>query len=349
MEEAVSPRILVPSLRDAPDVSALGTEEGWKSIRAAAIAYRMAGFVAFAMRGEVTGEKRAWCDQVLTENWARHDSCIRRLDSVLEILDAAKVETLVLKGPVVGRRHYQPAFLRPPSKDIDLAVRDRDLERAVEALSAHGYSPNMSLRSVRSTDHHVAMSQPGRASVELHIRLSHNAIGIPVERFFGRAGRHDLPTGRTVGILSPADEILGLMLHLSSERFASFFHLYELRQIWRGAAAGLREEVLDMAVRDRYAATAWLVDAAFQTYWGDHFIPPGKAVPKPWLHGRLNAGLLSAMEQNMVTPDRSLGVRIKGRWLDLQVTDGPVEVARSLGLMWRVGVRQLGELRRNSA
>lgn len=334
--------ILVPLLRDEPDFSALTSPEKWQQIQRVASARCVGALVAFAVRGHASGAQRVWCDKVLTQSWARHDAAIRHLDWVLQQLQESNIQVLVLKGPILGRRHFEPPFLRRPSGDIDLAVRACDLERAANALIARGYEPADTLEEACRTSHHLVMYIAGRPRVELHTRLSHDARGIPVDRFFGRCAQHQLPTGRIASILAPADELLGLLLHFASDRFSSFFHLYELRRVWRSAAADVKKEVLATAVAHRFSATLWLTELAFQIYWSERFLPEDAEVPKTWLQGRFNAALLHRMEANIhASLDRPLGVRLEGRWLDLHATDSPVDALRALGLLWWVAWREV--------
>ena len=268
MRKRPSPSILVPLLRDEPDFSGLTVPETWLAIQEAASAHRMAAVIAYTARGQGSAEQRNWCDQVLTDSWTRHDRNIRYLDRLLAIMADADIEVLALKCPILGRRHFQPPFLRRTSVDIDLGVRDCDLERAVAALVREGYTPGMSIREARSTSHHLEMARPGSPPVELHTRLSKMSLGVPVDDLFARAIPHLLPTGRVAHIPCPADELLGLFIHLAGDRFASFFHLYEVRRIWRAATPELRKEVLTSAARYRVSAAVWLAHVAVQAYWG---------------------------------------------------------------------------------
>jgi hypothetical protein len=74
-------------------------------------------------------------------------SCRRRtaqaVADTLEIDEAcerAGLDRLHLKGVAFGARHY-PASDRRHQRDVDLLVRRRDLERAIEVLAGIGYAP----------------------------------------------------------------------------------------------------------------------------------------------------------------------------------------------------------------
>ncbi len=342
MADTYSPRILIPILRDDPDFSALRVADRWEELKKVAVERRIAAVVAHAVRDQASPEQRLWCDQVLADSWRRHDECIRQLDYVLTLLSHGGIEVLSLKGPILGRRHFKLPFLRRPSADIDLAVRDSDLERAAALLGTHGYRLETTLHEARTTSHHLVMSTANRPRVELHTRLSHATRGIPVDELFEVACEHLLPTGRPARIPAPADELLGLMLHFANDRFSSFFHLYELRRVWQNADPALRMEVIRRAVQHRFSAVLWLTDLAMQTTWGEKFLPPEAAIPTTWLQNRLNIQLLEELSSTVVNRNkRTLAGRLKGRWLDLQTTDTAGDALTMVGLVLRVAQRQL--------
>ncbi len=341
MRTRPSPSILVPLLREDPDFSGLSDPAHWHAVQEAALAHRMQALIAFAVRSHVSAANRAWCDRMLTECWQRHDRNILNLDQALEIMARAKIEVLALKGPILGRRHFQPPFLRRISVDIDLAVRDRDLERAVAALAGEGFTPGMSAETSRRTSHHLALSRPGAAVIELHTKLSKLSVEGLMDDLFARATHHELPTGRLACIPCPADEMLGLFEHLAGDRFGSFSHLYELRRIWRASDAGLRTEVLAAAQRYRVSASVWLTHIALQTYWGERLLENEGAIPRSWLHGTLNEAFLHRMERNVAQGgERTAGARLEGRWLDLHMTESPAEALRMAGLITAVAFRE---------
>lgn len=305
------------------------------------MAHRMAALLAFAVRGQVSGERREWCDKILTDSWQRHDRSIRELDQVLQVMARCGIEVLALKGPILGRRHFQPPFLRRISVDIDLAVRNRDLEGAVAALSGVGYRPAMSVEVSRRTSHHLGMSRKGSVGIELHTKFSKFSVPGLMDILFDRATEHQLPTGRVARIPCPSDEFLGLLEHLAGDRFGSFSHLYEVHRIWRAADVDLRRQILANVGSYRVSAAVWLTHVAFQAYWGENLLEHDSAIPKPWLHGTLNEALLHRMEINVARGgERSARARLEGRWLDLHMTESLADALRMVTLIAAVAVRE---------
>ena len=340
--------LLTALLAEPPDLSILADPIAWAAVQRSVGRHGVGPLIAWTARPHLSGPDREWCDGVLTRSWRRHMQGLVDLKAILGILAEAAVPSLVLKGPVLASRYYEPAFLRKPSTDIDVAVKRRDLARAIAALEKHGYSGEWPLREALARSHHFAMEKAGRPGVELHFRLSHGSHGIPVEEFFERAITYELPGGPPVQVLSPADEILHLVLHRAYGRFATLFHFYEIRKLWKAATPAVREETLRRAVEHHFAGVLALTDAGFRARWKEPFLPPDSPWAKTWLHGRINEELYFAFER-LSDPGRELpvGVRLARRWLDLQLTDRPSDAARfaanMLGVawfqLWRAGWR----------
>ena len=342
--------MLIALLSDTPDLTLIEDPALWATARANAQRHGVAQLLASVARAHVSGAERAWCDHVLTRSWTRHDKNLADLEFVTGILRHAGIRSLALKGALLARRHYHPPFLRKTSGDVDLAIRDCDLEKACEAFSLAGYQPSCSLREARARSHHVELnhvelihtgSNQPRPHLELHFRLSHGAYGIPVDEFFERAVRQKIPGGGDAEVLSPSDELLHLVLHRAHGRFALLFHLLEIRRIWLAAAPPIREEVLRAAARHHFAGAFWLTDVAFRHYWGEPFLLPGM-LPLTWLQSRINGELYNKFEA-LSEPGRTLplGVRLARRWVDFQLTDRPADALRFARVLLRVTWYQL--------
>jgi hypothetical protein len=330
MLPASSLDLLYPVLADSPDYSGITDGKRWAAIRNCAGAFGVAPLIAYAARQHLAGEERMWCDRVLVESWRRYQRMLGQLQDLTTEFEADQIPVIALKGPLLARRYYNPPFLRKPSLDLDFAVADHHLERAVRALQRAGYTPDAPLNRARLDSHHVEMSHPSRPPVELHFRLTHRALGIPVEEFFERAMRSDLPDGRQILILGPADQLLHLMLHFAQSRFGTVFHLCEIRRAWQSATAEVRQEAIRRASHHRYNGVLRMMEVAFRCRWNEPFLPPGTTVPGTWLNWRLNTELYRRFERFSL-PGRRIGVgdRMFARWLDFQITDTPVEALKA--------------------
>ncbi len=340
--EPVTPiGLRIARLANPADMGLANDPETWAAIKNHAPRHGVAQLVAFAARPHVSPSEREWCDRVLTRSWARHSRSLLDLEHALGILQAGGIRTLALKGPLLARRHYQPPFLRKPSTDIDLAVRDSDLEASCELFARAGYTPVLSLRETRARSHHVELTHASLPPVELHFRLSHGAYGIPVDEFFPRAVPCALPSGTEAWVLSPADEIFHLVLHRAHGRFATLFHLQEIRRLWTAADPKVREESLRRAADHHFAGAFAMTDIAFRVRWGERFLADGD-LPKTWLHTHRGEKLYKEFEA-LSDPGRELplSARLSRRWIDFQVTDRPADAGRFAAVMLRVAWYQL--------
>ena len=327
---------LLPLLADAPDLSLLSNRDSWSEIRENAGHYGVAPLIAYAVRQHVSAPGRAWCDGILTSSWMRHERMLGHLSCLLGLLQDAGVPAIALKGPLLARRYYTPVFLRKPSMDLDIAVSETNLERACAALARGGYMLDAPLRDVLTNTHHAELSHPTRPHVELHFRLTHRALGIPVDEFFDRAISVPLPNGQKALVLGPADQILHLVLHLAQSRFGTLFHIAEIRRVCHQEPPEVRAEAIRRAVSHRYSGALRMLDIAFRVYWNEPFLQPNIEVPKTWLNWRLTPDLYRAFERFSV-PGRpmNLPARLYGRWLDVQLTDTLADALRTAGFFLR--------------
>ncbi len=327
-------QLLASLLTGAPDFSILANDAVWASIQQHAPRYGVAPLVAYVIRPHATGDQRTWCDQLLLHSWRRHSRMLAQLRFVADLLSEAGVPAISLKGPALAERHYNPAFLRKPAADLDFAVRAVDLDSACGALTEAGYMTEMPAAEALARSHHVILAHPSRPRVELHFRLSHMSMGISVDEFFERAVPIGLPDGRDILVLGPADQLLHLILHLVKERFGTFFHLCEIRRVLRAESDHIVEEAIRRAMQHRYCGALHLMDVAFRTTFEEPFLPAHINVPKTWMQSRLHLGLYDDFER-WSEPGRrlNLAARLRGRWLDFQLTDSPHDALRAVGLL----------------
>jgi hypothetical protein len=324
----------------------VATPSTWEFVSRNAGPEGVAPLVAYSARNHLQGAERAWCDQVLTRSWRRHDSAVQQLSGMVELLRAADIETIALKGPALAHRVYSPPFLRKPSGDLDLAVRPDDLDRAVQVLQNDGYSLVVSFRDAKMTSHHVVLRHESRRPVELHFRLSHGVLGIPVEEFFRRAVSCELPSGATVRVLAPADELMHLILHVVNDRFATLFHSYEVLRLWRAAPAEVQAQVIQQAVSHHFAGVFTLCNIGIRSIWGEPLLTDGTSLPETWLHRWLNEETFLEMAQTAGHGrEQPLKKRLRGRWLDLQTTDRPSDALERIRSLVQVA---LGQIRRRN-
>lgn len=321
--------LLVPLLVEPPDLSLLQDEPSWNRVKEYSGRYGVAALVAHTARLHVSAAERVWCDRILVENWVRHERMLHHLEFVLNLLAVEGIPAIALKGPLLARRYYAPAFLRKPSLDLDLAVVEQDLAAACNVLVKAGYKQDVPVSEALVRAHHLILSHPSRPTVELHFRLSHMALGIPVHQFFERAVSSRLPSGLEARVLGPVDQLLHLMLHLAQSRFGTLFHLYEVRRVYSAEPINVRAEAVKRAVDHHYCGVLRMLDIAFRARWGEPFLSPDFAVPATWLNWRINRKLYEEFDR-WSEPGHgvTLATRFWGRWLDFQITDAPSDAIR---------------------
>jgi hypothetical protein len=340
---------LLQLLSALPDLAVLSNPVSWSLIRENAASSGLAPLVAFTARPHLPPAEQRWCDKVLTHSWASHEKSLRDLNFAFGVLESEGIQALALKGPALARRFYDPPFLRKPSIDLDLAVREKDLDRACDAFTREGFVPYESIRRAKMLSHHVVLTHASRRRIELHFRLSHRSAGIPVDQFFSRAKPHALPDGRVAWVLEPADEALHLILHTVSDRFATLFHLYEVRRIWLTMPLDVRREAVRRGIDYHFAGALRMADVAFRSLWGDSPLHSDIPIPKTWLHGRLNENLLRSFNDWWgPNPRLRLVDGLWGRWLDFQMTDRPADAARFAANVARTAWFQWDRLRPSS-
>src|SRR5271157_4662344 len=86
-------------LSDSPDLAVLADAEAWSLVRKHAKELGVAPVVAYIARSHVPRPERAWCDEILTHSWTRHEHSLYHLKFVLGVLHDAGIETISLKGP----------------------------------------------------------------------------------------------------------------------------------------------------------------------------------------------------------------------------------------------------------
>ena len=160
---------------------------------------------------------------------AAHLALLRRIDArfVQEGL-----EGVVLKGPLFAERFYARPSARSTS-DLDLLIRDADLERASAALAELGYAltdePEAAARAHRDK-HHLHYAHAEALPLELHFR-AYSGFGqvLPSEPLVARRQHVPLPGFEALGVLEPEDELVFLAVHAGAHRFVRLGWLYDLR------------------------------------------------------------------------------------------------------------------------
>jgi hypothetical protein len=139
------------------------------------------------------------------------------LEHVLQVLGAANVEVMALKGAAWVPSVYDDAGLRDIG-DLDLLVHPDDVHQAAAAITAVGYAPGQHVEA----DHHhwPALVRPdGLVSVELHhhLGLPGTLLDFELDDMWARS----VPTSRDgaeVVIPAAEDLLIHVALHFLGDR-----------------------------------------------------------------------------------------------------------------------------------
>lgn len=114
----------------------------------------------------------------------RHETLNYTQNQIYEVLEEEKIAYVPLKGAVI-RDLYPEAWMRT-SGDIDILVREEDVERAKESLIA-----KLNYRVVKNNYHDIAMVSPNNQLLELHFKILENEEKI--DRMLGKVWNYVSP------------------------------------------------------------------------------------------------------------------------------------------------------------
>lgn len=182
---------------------------------------------------------------------AAHLDMLARIDRAC---DAVGLRGVALKGPLFAERYYARPAARGTT-DIDLLVRERDLEVAARALATVGYVASLadSEQRFRREHHHLHFHHDHAPALELHFHAY---------RGFGRILRSDdlvdrsVPAPRgysAIRVLCVEDELVYLAVHAAAHRFGRLSWLHDLRLLLETMNAGQVEEAARRARTSGFA------------------------------------------------------------------------------------------------
>jgi hypothetical protein len=150
-------------------------------------------------------------------------------------LNDAGISSVALKGRALATRLWADPSLRP-SSDVDVLIRENDLDAAMAALGGAGYrpSPTEDLRHALEHHHHIELfDAQGGPPVELHFKASGElGVAIPTGALFERARAYEID-GIPIRLLSPEDEWLYLSVHAAVHAFTPLYLLLDLKFLAR--------------------------------------------------------------------------------------------------------------------
>jgi hypothetical protein len=135
---------------------------------------------------------------------------------ILDLLRDADIKALVIKGPALSVRAYGDSAVRK-YVDLDLLIRHRDIQRAVEIVSAAGYESHVPLGAVRAgkiPGEYLFRRPQTKIIFELHTEhtFRYYPRRMPIEEYFLRGTSLNLD-GHEIPSLSAEDEFVLICIH----------------------------------------------------------------------------------------------------------------------------------------
>ncbi|HWC14336.1 MAG TPA: nucleotidyltransferase family protein [Actinomycetota bacterium] len=225
----------------APHVAGGRSELEWAAALRAAAGHGMQGWLARELRGI---ETVPWGSQMLLQSTALriaadHRTHLHNAACALDLLDAADVEAMILKGPALVERYYDDPTLRPYG-DIDVYVRPPAFARALAALEAGGFSLldrnweflHGDLRG------QVHLHSPQERSLELHWHIVNGArqrrtLGMAPDELWDVVEPASVGGRKCFG-LPPSEEIAHLCLHAAGHGCSRLIWLADIATLTAG-------------------------------------------------------------------------------------------------------------------
>jgi hypothetical protein len=144
------------------------------------------------------------------QTWYRNQLLFRNVSRTIQALDAAGIDTLVLKGVPLALLHYRDEGARPMS-DADVLVKPADLIRAVRVLERCGWRPRTAPPAWPPEPRASWPFGDGERELDLHWRVF--SVGFSSDDAL-RAGSVPLSVaGASTRALASADQLLHVMVH----------------------------------------------------------------------------------------------------------------------------------------
>jgi hypothetical protein len=174
---------------------------------------------------DVSGPRRASLVQAGTAAGHRALLLTRELLRILDGLEANGIDAMPYNGPALAQRLYGSVAARS-YVDLDVLVRERDVERVAEALAPLGYSPVHSLHgralraqiSSNSELKFLSTGEEGGASgvlleIQWRIAPAYMVFGLEMDTLWQRASVAPFVGNTQIRTLDDADLFLVLCFH----------------------------------------------------------------------------------------------------------------------------------------
>ncbi len=144
--------------------------------------------------------------------WTENQRFYHTILPLLQGLQQADIDAVVLKGLALIARFYRDPGLRPMA-DVDLLVRESDVERASELAVSLGWHPrHRPTAAFRRVKHAGPFDHPTGVTCDLHWRVFAEADGGADDDLWAATEAAEFQ-GTRLRVLSPADQLLHVCTH----------------------------------------------------------------------------------------------------------------------------------------
>lgn len=191
----------------------------WRPLLARAEAHGVLGLLAERLK-ELNSPTLADIRETLRE-WQRRQTVLAlsltaEMFRLLEHFAGLSIEVLLTKGPALSVRCYGEPGMRQYG-DLDLIVRDKDMQSATEAMIALGYAPTVPTSAIQAGKFpgEYAFHKSGtQLLVEFHTERTFRYYPrpLPIDKLFERHA-HVTIDDREIPTLSTEDELVLICVH----------------------------------------------------------------------------------------------------------------------------------------
>jgi hypothetical protein len=158
---------------------------------------------------------------------------------LLSLLEKNNVRAMPYKGPALASLLYEQVWLRQ-YVDLDLLIREGEMNRAMEVLSEAGYKPlaepAQEFEPIRNDKAYTLARQDGGVIVELHWditgRLSFVSSNFDVQQIWKNAQPHILRSHEIL-VPSPEDHFMILSIHASQHCWERLCWICDIAELIR--------------------------------------------------------------------------------------------------------------------
>lgn len=177
------------------------------------------------MPADIAQASRAHIDHLRAHN----REIIVELFAILDAFEAASIDLIPLKGPLLAHLVYADATIRA-CRDLDFLVRQADVERAINVLHELAYrpyfkTPDLTARqeaALNALSGQDTLWRPGaRAAIEPHWALVPGNLRLAIDHDgIWQRSRRIAFEGRQIRSLAPEDIVLGIAIHGGKDQWS---------------------------------------------------------------------------------------------------------------------------------